>query len=267
MSESRGLDDLLTEAINHPIRGWDFSWLRDQGRIRSTLLPWDYTHLVSRKAADSPDLLDIGTGGGEILASLPSHPPLSVATESYAPNVLVAARRLTPLGVQVVHTTKAIDNALQGDCDLSGRLPFRDGAFHLVTDRNEAFNCREVARILAPGGTFLTEQSGSSDLPDLYRLLDLPVPPHDGRSWTLELARTQVTRAGQTIVDSGESEFEVTFSDVGALVWYLLAVPWVMPNFSVEPHYEQLEALHDRVRNGGPIRIHRYGFWLEATKD
>jgi len=37
-----------------------------------------------------------------------------------------------------------------------GRLPFRDGAFALVIDRHEAFNAREVARVLAPDGVFIT---------------------------------------------------------------------------------------------------------------
>ncbi|HKF19614.1 MAG TPA: hypothetical protein VKF14_20815 [Candidatus Dormibacteraeota bacterium] len=40
--------------------------------------------------------------------------------------------------------------------ELLGRLPFRDGAFALVIDRHEAFNAREVARVLAPDGVFIT---------------------------------------------------------------------------------------------------------------
>jgi hypothetical protein len=43
-------------------------------------------------------MLDLQSGGGELLAGLPTLPPLMVATEGYTPNVAVAARRLRPRG-------------------------------------------------------------------------------------------------------------------------------------------------------------------------
>lgn len=263
---STEFENLLAEAVAHPLKGWDFGWIREQGRFQETALPWDYAALVARQEQRSPDLLDIGTGGGERLASFVPHPPRTIATESYAPNVRRAARRLSPLGIQVVQTSGARDNARQRDSDSAGRLPFRDGAFHLVIDRNEAFVAREVARVLAHGGTFLTEQTGSSEIPELHRLLGEPLPPVPYPEWELALARTQVTRAGLDVRESEEARFEMTFQDVGVLVWYLLAVPWVVPGFSVERHRDRLIELHAQMRRDGPLRIARYGFWLEATK-
>jgi SAM-dependent methyltransferase len=259
-------ENLLAEAVTHPVEGWDFGWIQEQGRFQESALPWDYAALVARLQQRSPDLLDLGTGGGERLASFVPHAARTVATESYAPNVLLAARRLSPLGIQVVRTSGALDNARQSDSDLAGRLPFRNGAFHLVIDRNEAFVAREVARVLVHGGTFLTEQTGSSEIPELHRLLGEPLPPVLSPLWDLALARTQLTRAGLGVTASGEADFEMTFGDVGALVWYLRAVPWALPDFSVERHRDRLVELHDRMRRDGPLHIARHGFWLEATK-
>jgi SAM-dependent methyltransferase len=171
------LEDLLTEAVQHPLQGWDFGWLRKEGRFREDALPWDYSEAVARRARRSPYLLDLGTGGGELLASISPHPRLTVATESYRPNVGVATRRLAPMGIHVVPTSGAPDNNVQGEIGSAGSLPFRDGAFHLVVDRNEAYVPREVARVLAPGGVFLTEQSGSAEVPEIYRLLGRETPP------------------------------------------------------------------------------------------
>jgi hypothetical protein len=86
----------VEEAFAVPISGWDFSWLR--GRARETPPPWDYAELVRAKLDSSRVSLDIDTGGGEFLERFAPVPHFLMATEGYAPNVLVATRRLTPFG-------------------------------------------------------------------------------------------------------------------------------------------------------------------------
>jgi hypothetical protein len=75
-----------------------------------------------------------------------------------------------------------------------------------------------------------------------------------------------VTRAGLKVLDSAEANFTMRFRDVGALVWYLRAVPWVVPEFSVDRSRERLKELHARTVTEGPIQIPRSAFWLEAEK-
>jgi hypothetical protein len=110
---------LWTAEYNHPFAGWDFSYL--EGR-RITIRPddtWDYTGSVVAALSCAGALLDMDTGGGEALASLPRRPPRTYATEGYAPNVPVARRRLAPLGVEVVEVPDRT------------RLPFADGQFDI----------------------------------------------------------------------------------------------------------------------------------------
>ena len=96
MTALRSLDALPAEALAHPVQGWDFRWLRESRRFEEGTVPWDYDQLVRQQVRGSPDLLDLGTGGGEHRARFRVHPRRTVATESYAPNVRVAARRLAP---------------------------------------------------------------------------------------------------------------------------------------------------------------------------
>jgi len=266
MPAAKKLDQLLDEARSHPFTGWDFGWLRSQGRLLETPLPWDYAKRVAERARTAHALLDLGTGGGELLASIHSIPRRTVATESYGPNVPVAARRLRPLGVEVVRTSGALDNNQQRSGAEPGRLPFRDGAFDLVVDRNEAYVPAEVARILRAGGEFVSEQSGSSEMPELCQLLDLPVPGSDDPSWDLGMAREQLRATGMTVVAAQEARIDLSLTDVGALVWYLWAVPWAAPGFSVDAQRERLEKLQREVERTGPIRVSRSAFWLEAKK-
>ncbi len=266
MSGSMDFSTLYSEAISHPVRGWDFSWLTTTGRIRETAPPWNYARVAHRRARASPDLLDLGTGGGELLAEIFSPTARTVATESYAPNVPVAAQRLVPLGIHVVRTSVARDNSDQDELETSGRLPFREGSFHLVVDRNEAFVAREISRVLGTGGIFLTEQTGGGDFEEIYDALSLPVPASPSRKWGVDLATNQLNRAGLAIVDSAEARLDMEFVDVGALIWYLRAVPWAARGCFAARHRDRFEELHRRIRPGNPLRVTRTGFWLEAVK-
>jgi SAM-dependent methyltransferase len=247
------VDELLTEARERAFTGWDFSWLADR---MTSEPPWDYTRIVVEFARDAPDLLDMGTGGGEWLADLPVHPRRTIATEAWPPNVGVAARRLRSLGAFLVRDEGAVDNELQAREPPRGRLPFRDGAFHLVVNRHEAFVAGEVARILRPGGVFVTQQVDNGNLDDCAALLDVDVRGAS-ESW-LPVAVAQIEAAGLDVQEACTGVERYQFGDVGALAWYLAAVTplhreWA--GFDIAANRDAFMRLDDRVRSGGTIEI------------
>ena len=257
------VERLLDEAKAQPVKGWDFSWLGE--RVSAAPLSWSFEEIVSRHARRSPDLLDMATGGGEWLAGLPYRPPRTVATESWPPNVDVAKTRLRPLGITVVAVEAAPDNVDQGRDDRRGQLPFPTESFALVSNRHEAFAASEVARVLRTDGIFLTQQVGGR-YGDFYDTLGLVRPAVSQRSWDLRLAVQQVDAAGLRVVDSGEDVEVTSFADVGAFAWYLKAIPWTVPGFSIETHQAHLERVHERIRATGPVTVRQPAFWLEAVK-
>jgi SAM-dependent methyltransferase len=257
------LERLIAEAEAQPFGGWDFSWLGS--RMAMGALPWDYDSVVLRRARRSPDLLDLGTGGGEWLAALPYRPRRTVATEAWEPNVEIARARLAPLGVTVVQVEAAPDNAEQDPEEKRGRLPFPADSFHLVACRHEAFVGNEIARVLVPGGRFVTQQVGGN-YDDFYRLLCLSPPARPAREWNLTLAIAQVEAAGLQVAASGDGEETTSFADVGAIVWYLKAVPWTVPGFSAREHLPRLADLDARIARDGPVSVRLPAFYLEATK-
>lgn len=258
----RSAADLIEEAIARPVTGWDFRWLGP--RLTTHPLEWSFESLVAEHARRSTDLLDMSTGGGEWLADLPHRPERTVATESWPPNVRVADVRLRPLGVRVVWSEDTPDNVAQLHDEPRGRLPFRARSFSLIINRHASFLAAEVARVLSAGGTFLTEQIGG-DYADVYRALGLPQPRPVGERWSVALASRQIRDAGLDIVDAREATLITEFGDVGAFAWYLKAVPWALPDFTVEGYRSALERLHDRLR-GGVISIRLPAFFLRATK-
>jgi SAM-dependent methyltransferase len=252
--------DLLAEAAEHPTSGWDFSWLGD--RMSWGGVPWDYRAIVTTEAARATRMLDMGTGGGERLAEIsPSLPRRTVATEGWAPNVGVAAARLAPLGVAVVHDEGAIDNVDQVETFPRGRLAFRDSAFDLVINRHEAFASAEVHRVLRTGGTFVTQQADSGG-DDARALLGLP--PSDRPLFDLTTAIAQLEAVGFTVVDSARAVEVITFADVGAFAWYLRMVPWTVSDFRIEEHRARLEQLD---ASNLPLVVRGLRFWLRAAKE
>jgi hypothetical protein len=262
---STDFDALYAEGLSAPIEGWDFT--RFGNRIREEGPPWRYWDLVAELSPGAAAILDLGTGGGEQLATYCAAAgrsrPLTVATESWPPNVPIAAARLRALGIPVVHTEGAPDNNAQEADERRGRLPFRDGAFGLVIDRHEAFNAGEVNRVLAASGTFLTQQVGG-DYRDVYDLLKVAWPGR--RRFSLELAVRQLKSAGLDVTASQEGPVTIAFADVGVLTWYLRQAPWAIPEVDVTRDAAPLRAVHERIRTAGPVQLRHRSFWLRAVR-
>ena len=235
-----------------PFSGWDFAHL--DGRMESDPTPWSYEARAAELMRGASSVLDMGTGGGERLLKLREHWPGKVAvTEDYPPNVKIATERLAPLGVRVADTSLAGED----------RLPFAGGEFDLVLNRHSGFDATEVARILAPGGSFLTQQIHGLWAHDLLAEFGATSPYPDD---TPEKVVPRLTAAGLTIADAREWCGSLTFTDVGAIVYYLRAVPWLVPGFSVATHLEPLLALQLRLERGESLCFAAIKFVVEALK-
>ncbi len=264
MAQSKDFESLISEAQTQPFIGWDFSWISK--RVTTQPLPWDYRELLVKSARKSPDMLDLDTGGGELLAGLPYRPERTVATESYSPNVSLAARRLHPLNVSVIKVEGPPDNNLQ-TIETKGHLPFRNGSFYLVVNRHASFVAREVSRILVPGGTFITQQVGEQKHNDFHQLLRLPPPKPSPRPWSLDVAKVQLEAANLHVRESGVGNEDMMFGDIGAFAWYLKNIPWIVDDFSILDHRARLRELHLQIQERGPLKVRHSRFWLEAVKE
>lgn len=236
----------------HPFSGWDFSHL--DGRMIEDQAPWSYSSRAADLMRHASAVLDLGTGGGERLLKLRAcWPEKVVATEDYAPNLSLATERLSRHGAQVVDVPLT-------DVD---PMPFADGEFGLILNRHAGFNSREVARILAGGGTFLTQQVHGLWAADLIAAFDAkPQWPES----TLDKYVPQLTAAGLMIVTAQDWSGQISFTDVGAVVYYLKAVPWLVVGFSVETHARYLLALQRRLESGDGLSFVARKYLIEAHK-
>lgn len=213
--------------------GWDFSDLRR--RMREDALPWSYPDLARAHLAHAGSALDLGTGGGEMLLSLGDVLPTDVvATEGWGPNVPVATAALAPHGIDVVPY----------DAESDPTLPFPDDRYDVVLARHEAYDAAEVARVLRPGGAFLTQQVDGRDVVELRELLDEPVRYPYVR---LDRFADDARAAGLEPLEAREWAGQIAFDDVTTLLRYLRRVPWDVPDdFEVDRYRTALQDLHER---------------------
>lgn len=252
VAAARSFDGLIAEAQEAEVEGWDFSWL--DGRASEERPSWGYARSMGKRMATATAALDLQTGGGEVLAGVPKLPPLAVATESWPPNVERATQRLHPLGVAVV----AHDD---GD-----PLPFAASAFDLVVSRHPvAVWWDEVARVLRPGGRYFSQEVGPQSVGELTEFMMGPQPPgKDEREPAF--ARTAAEAAGLTVTDLRAESLRTEFRDVGAVVYFLRKVIWIVPGFTVDLYRAKLMELHERIQRDGPFVATTRRFLIEAIR-
>lgn len=244
-------EQLVDEALQQEFSGWDFHYVAE--RWKENPLSWEYPQIIKDHIKPAMHLLDMDTGGGELLSSFQPLPHYTYAIEGYPPNVPVARKRLEPFGVKIVRTW--------GD----DPLPFENNLFDLVINRHGSFIATELHRVLKPSGIFITQQVGGQNNFKLNELIQ-EKPEFKFSYWTLDWATNQLTDAGFQILDKREEFPETVITDIGALVFHLKVVSWQIADFSVEKYHNKLVQIHNLIQEKGDLRIKSHRFLIVAKK-
>lgn len=247
-------DELVAEAESAPVEGWDFSWL--DGRATEERPRWGYQQQLRDRLARATAALDLYTGGGEVLAGAAPFPPTMAATEGWPPNLALATRLLHPLGVVVVAVGE------------EPPLPFADAAFDLLSARHpSAAWWDEIARVLKPGGTYFAQHVG---VLYLRKLIEHFIGPQHQRRIHGQLdpdtVGADIAAAGLELVDLQHQEIKLEFFDVGAVIYFLRKIIWVIPDFTVARYHDELHELHEQIEAEGPFVTHTSRVLVEARK-
>ncbi|MDY7084475.1 MAG: methyltransferase domain-containing protein [Actinomycetota bacterium] len=238
-------DALLDEAAVVPLDGWDFAWF--DGRATEQRPSWGYADLVAERLTHAARTLDVQTGGGEVFSyaiKKARATGLLVATEAWMPQ---AARAKIP---QVIATDG---------------LPFRDGVFDLVVSRHPVnTQWAETARILSPGGIFLSQQIGAGSNRELSEAMLGPLPP-PGRQHPEQIAAA-AEAAGLQVVQLKSERLRLEFYDIAAVAHFLRKVVWTVPGFTIGKYRDRLRAVHEEITVKGMFVSYAARVLVEARK-
>jgi SAM-dependent methyltransferase len=239
------------------IRGWDWSRLR----VVRDPIPFDYVEIVRVIVRPGDRVLDIGTGGAEVLLDLELPAASTVAIDHQLRMAFVARDRIAASN-QIVHLAVAD----------GGALPFPSQSFDHVLCRHATANPAEVARVLRPGGVFVNQTVGARNTQSLFDALgwgsnwqqfsDEPIPPRDRHSLAAEF-----DAIGCRTVRTEEYEVGHAFADLESLVLFLQNAPF--PNqFEPEQHVDAVNVLleHHCSDRGIETTEHRELLIIERSK-
>jgi SAM-dependent methyltransferase len=176
------------------------------------------------------------------------------AVESWPPNAVLATKLLHPRGVVVVATPD------------ESPLPFADGAFDLVTSRHpNTVLWTEIARVLRPGGTYLAQHVGPATVSELVEYFIGPQTEAWARRHP-DNERAQAQAAGLQVVEMRAERLRQEYFDIGAVIYFLRKVIWMVPGFTVERYRQRLDELHQRIEADGPFVAHSARVLVEVRK-
>jgi SAM-dependent methyltransferase len=235
-------ESTMTPVLGERASGYEFAWL--DGRPGEPT--WSYFEMARNLARRADALLDLDTGGGELLAELAPLPPHTIAVESWARNTPVARDRLTPFGVAVLT-----------------ELPGGEEEFDLVLSRHGRLPAADIARLLRPGGRLLSQQVGSDDLAGLNAALGAP-SAH--RVWNAQVAVCALEAAGLDVIDVREERPAIAFPDVASVLRRLRDLPWQIRDFTPQRYAEALDRLDSFIRMNGELTVAAHRFLVQAVR-
>lgn len=244
--------EYLQKEESKTITGWDFSYL--DNRWESEELPWDYLKIVKKYLKPRDNLLDIGTGGGEVLLTL-NHPYENITvTEGYKPNYELCLKRLAPKGIKVLNYV--------GD-EIFKEI--KNNQFDIIINRHESYNEQELYRILKPNGIFITQQVGAFNNKELASFFD-ESHVDSFPEMTLEKSIQRLQENGFEIIKSKEYFPILKFYDLGAIAYFAKIIEWEFINFSVKENIDKFMLLQDELNRNGYISSKEHRFMIVCKK-
>jgi SAM-dependent methyltransferase len=123
-------------------------------------------------------------------------------------------------------------------------LPFADATFDLVLSRHEDFSTADVARVLRPGGRFVTQQVGHDDWRDIRAFFPESVDFGDH----FVRYQREFAAARMTVERAQRHEYTAVYETLGDFVFMLLTAPWLLPELDVQRDIDRLLAFYERHR-------------------
>jgi SAM-dependent methyltransferase len=148
------------------------------------------------------------------------------------------------------------------------RLAFPPASFDVALSRHAPVDAVEVARVLCPGGIFITQQVGARNTANICSIFDCT----PGGTYTSdptqapEALRAAFIASGLRIVAEGAYDARIWFLDVEALLFWLQALP-LPEDFSIERDWRQVDAIRSAYSTERGVETNEHRTLLVVRKD
>lgn len=242
----------LYERVGSVI-GWDFSKITKRTKVIGE--KWDYIEIVKKYVNKETVLLDIGTGGGELLLKIAQFVKKAYGIDHSRSMIKTAKKNLTKSKISNVKF-KLAD---------AKKLPFPKEYFDVVICRHSDFYPNEVFRVLKPNGIFITQQVGEKDKENIKKIF--------GRGQFFgERVGTLMNRHLQELKNQGfkilrKDVYNATeyYANMEDLIFLLKNTP-IIPDFDIERDQRFLEEIERRYKTNKGIKTNSFRFLIICKK-
>jgi len=233
------------------LSGWDFSSLNVSEKGPRT----NYMNIVRKYSGLNKTLLDIGTGGGEIVLKLAQNFKECMAFDKNLKKIQTAKKNLKNSG---------FDNVKFFVAD-SDKINIENRSFDVIICRHAPFNPEEVLRLLKSGEIFITQQVSEGDKKNFKKLFgrgqcfDIPSGTLK-KKYLKDLKSLGFRIIKQRTVNT--TEYYKTMDDI----IFLLSNSPIIPDFDLEKDENKLKELEKKFKTKDGIRTNSERFIIIASK-
>lgn len=219
------------------------------GRWNCGVLPWGYSHILSKYLKSDDRLLDINGGRGEFIYNL-NHPfKLIGMTENYTSHYEIIRERLEHLGITVKESLK------------NNLIPYEDNTFDIVHSISGVCDFFEVDRVLKSEGYFLI-QVVSDVLNEDFEDRGLSIPDFDRG---MESFKTQI-RENFKLVEKHKFSVDVEFYDMATFFAFLKIWTKDISKLSIDDNFNFFKNMQKKLDKDGYISMIQERFLIVGQK-
>ena len=233
--------------------GWDFAGVNSESDVSEA--PYDYVDTVKEYLSGEEYLLDLGTGGGEVLISLSGMVDRSWGIDLDDEMIQTARRNLGRSGRDNVEFLVADSES----------LPFQDELFDVVICRQAPFCPDEVQRVLKNGCVFVTQQVRENDKINIKRAFERGQSYGRGLDELYIDSLKKLEASGFTVLRTEKFDVTTYLESVKDLIKLLKWSP-IIPDFDVARRKDRksLEIIERKYGTSKGIRTNTSRFLLIA---
>ena len=242
---------LKSQERQKSFEGWDFSSIYED--FWQEELSWSYEKIVNQYLTKDMFLLDMGTGGGELLESFQHPESLTSVTEGWETNYHLLLNKWSESEITIKFVKE------------DDQLDYLDNSFDIVLNSHESFDLNEVKRVLKPGGIFISQQVGDLNGVNLASRL---IPNFSKKDFSLHLSsvKKELMLLGFEVLAEFEEYPAQKFFSMDALIYYVRTISWEFPDFEVNTHFDELLFLLEELKRQGFIYNQEHRFLFVAKK-
>ncbi len=242
----------LYEKVGSVI-GWDFSEIDKRTKVIGK--KWRYIDVVKKYVDKEAVLLDIGTGGGEVLLRIARFVKKAYGIDNSKSMIKTARENLVKSGLSNVEFRLAD----------AGELPFPSNYFDVVICRHAPFYASEVFRVLKPGGIFITQQVMENDKENIKQIFGRGQAFGVKPGTLMEKCAQELVFQGFEILKKDEYNATEYYADMQDVIFLLRNTP-IIPDFDIDKDQEFLERIEREYKTKDGIRTNSSRFLIVCRK-